>query len=307
MSRTRAEFTRLLFEWLNQVEGDAELPASAFKIAWRLAQHFDKDMLEGYPGSEHIAGKTKLGKATVLDMVRRLEARGHIAIDSGRPGRGHPHHYRMTVKGRPTDLFASDEKGQQADLFNGQKRSVYDSEKVGLHEIKGRPADMNHLREPLREQTPSTAPTAKAAPLATKVADRDIEIAFEEWWKAYPRRVEKKGAKTKYASILKRGEGTVAELLAGAKAYATECLGKDPRYVKHPTTWLNNGCWADERGSVSKPNGATAPDDAFWRERLQRFRENGIWAVPGPKPGERGCRVPSHILAEFNLLDGVTP
>jgi hypothetical protein len=41
--------------------------------------------------------------------------------------------------------------------------------------------------------------------------------------------------------------------------------GKDPRYVKHPTTWLNKGCWTDEH---AEPGGfgsrASDSTNAVW-------------------------------------------
>jgi hypothetical protein len=138
------------------------------------------------------------------------------------------------------------------------------------------------------------------------MTDREIGSAFDSWWKAYPKKQAKGQARKAYAAAIKKA--TVDQLEKGAERYAAERAGQDDKYTKHPATWLNGECWADERtATTSTPNGAKAPDDAFWRERVERFRENGIWAVPGPKPGERGCRVPSHILAELNLLDGVTP
>jgi hypothetical protein len=163
VSRTEKSYTSLKLDWLDQVESDADLPASAFKIAYRLSKHFDKDTLEGFPGIESIAEKTGLGKATVVDMVRRLEAHGHIAIKSGRPGRGHSHRYRMIIKGRPAEHFEDGEKGRPADLFEEEKRSVYESEKVGLREIKGRPAEQNTLEEHLKG-TPKRERASRAPP-----------------------------------------------------------------------------------------------------------------------------------------------
>ena len=34
--------------------------------------------------------------------------------------------------------------------------------------------------------------------------------------------------------------------LAGAQRYAAERKDQDPKYTKHPATWLNGGCWEDE-------------------------------------------------------------
>jgi hypothetical protein len=314
MSRSRAEFTRLVFAWLDQIEADPDLPASAFKIAYRLAQHFDKDTLECFPGIRFIADKTKLGIATVVDMTARLEANGHLAIIPGHSGRGNSHHYRMIRRGQQADLFDTDnnvrpterlranENVRPAEHSEGEKRSVCESETFGLHEKNVRPAEQNHLREPLREQNPSSSSAARPAPLATKVAEKAIEQAFEEWWKIYPRKVAKGAARKAYASALKKA--TAEQLKAGAGRYAAERAGQDERYTKHPATWLNGECWADERTTVAKPNGAKAPNDDFWRERLNHFvSTKGDWVgALGPKPGQHGCRVPGHVLAEFNVL-----
>ena len=78
-------------------------------------------------------------------------------------------------------------------------------------------------------------------PHTTRTRDEE----FDEFWRAYPRRVAKAGARAKWDAVVKRGIDP-AMLLAGAQRYATERAGTDPRYTKHPTTWLNQGCWDDE-------------------------------------------------------------
>jgi hypothetical protein len=39
---------------------------------------------------------------------------------------------------------------------------------------------------------------------------------------------------------------TAEEIIAGAHRYAAERADQDQKYTKHPTTWLNGGCWMDE-------------------------------------------------------------
>ena len=34
--------------------------------------------------------------------------------------------------------------------------------------------------------------------------------------------------------------------IAGAQRYAGERAGEDPKFTKHPATWLRGGCWEDE-------------------------------------------------------------
>ena len=64
--------------------------------------------------------------------------------------------------------------------------------------------------------------------------------------RVYPRHVARGAAERAYRRIVTKGEATEAELLAGAMRYAAAQDGKDPTYVKRPTTWLNAKCWLDE-------------------------------------------------------------
>jgi hypothetical protein len=69
---------------------------------------------------------------------------------------------------------------------------------------------------------------------------------FAEWWAQYPLKKGRKEAAKRYGQVVAKGEATPEDLLAGAMRYAAERSAQDPRYTKHPTTWLNQGCWADE-------------------------------------------------------------
>lgn len=67
---------------------------------------------------------------------------------------------------------------------------------------------------------------------------------FETWWKSYPRRVDKGRARKAYATAAKKAP--VEQLLAAAINYAASRAGQDPKFTKHPTTWLNAESWLDE-------------------------------------------------------------
>jgi hypothetical protein len=79
----------------------------------------------------------------------------------------------------------------------------------------------------------------------TRPTRHQIEEAFGRFWAAYPRRAAKLAAAKAFAAAVKRGADPEA-LIAGAARYAAERAGQDPRYTKHPATWLNGDCWADE-------------------------------------------------------------
>jgi hypothetical protein len=78
--------------------------------------------------------------------------------------------------------------------------------------------------------------SSKETPLTPLFAD------FEEFWKIYPRKVEKKAAFKAYCKA--RKTTSKDEIHQGASRYAQNC-GDDLRYVKHPAAWLNGERWND--------------------------------------------------------------
>lgn len=70
---------------------------------------------------------------------------------------------------------------------------------------------------------------------------------FDAFWDAYPRRVGKKAAEKAYAKAITGLNGTEdphGKILRAVQTYAAEVT--DPKFIAHPTTWLNGGRWDDE-------------------------------------------------------------
>jgi hypothetical protein len=154
-------------------------------------------------------------------------------------------------------------------------------------------------------------PLPTKTPPNPQAGSGDPARVFDEWYKAYPRKVGRGQAEKAYATALKHAPPDL--LLAAAVRYAELKAGSDPRYVKHPATWLNGKCWLDEELGLDRPSpdrpappGISPPprrDDAEasqWRVRLKGLKAKGFWMANhwGPKPGEPGCRVPQDILDE---------
>jgi hypothetical protein len=97
-------------------------------------------------------------------------------------------------------------------------------------------------------------------------------------------------------------------LLAKAKAFASSWAARpreDRKYIKHPATWLNGGCYDDEPEATASQAAALPPvvspskfTDADWRSFLKLLTDKNQWpeSYLGPRPGEQGCWVPSHLL-----------
>lgn len=90
-----------------------------------------------------------------------------------------------------------------------------------------------------------------------------------QFWVVFPRRTEKKAAMAKLDAIRKSGKVTWSRFLAGVNRYAMHVAstGTEERYVKHPTTWLNRGCWDDEF-TIRNGGSTNETDRRFNSERV---------------------------------------
>jgi hypothetical protein len=76
---------------------------------------------------------------------------------------------------------------------------------------------------------------------------------FEEFWKVYPRKIEKKQAATKFRAKIK--QHNLSTIVEGTKAYVQflEENQTDKKYIKHAATFLNNDSFLEYSGSSEEP------------------------------------------------------
>ena len=63
---------------------------------------------------------------------------------------------------------------------------------------------------------------------------------FETFWKAFPRRIGKGEAARKWAALKPPLDAVLKALAWQVPAWT------DPKFIPHPTTWLNRHGWLDE-------------------------------------------------------------
>jgi hypothetical protein len=86
---------------------------------------------------------------------------------------------------------------------------------------------------------------------------------FNEFWKEYPRKLDKGAAFKAFRSAIKRA--TFEDILAGVIQYSKDPT-RDPEFTKYPATWLNADSWENEI--------APSPDsEAAERSRIRREKE----------------------------------
>lgn len=70
-------------------------------------------------------------------------------------------------------------------------------------------------------------------------------MSFDDFWKAYPRKVGKLAASRAYDRALKHA--TAEQIQSGLESFLeAKPWGDDMQFCPHPTTWLNQGRWDDE-------------------------------------------------------------
>lgn len=174
---------------------------------------------------------------------------------------------------------------------------------VAVSDNQGDLFDMLHEVEIVEDETPSDtlidvpasqelAIAAPKAPVKAKKSKKrnDYPDDFEEFWRTYPRREDKKKAFTVWQKALKGG-ATADEIIAGAVRYAKYRAGEPEQYTKHPSTWLNGDCWENEYstagmgygsgqyGSRLSPEEAALNREAIASTFADRLREWGYSSV----------------------------
>jgi hypothetical protein len=102
-----------------------------------------------------------------------------------------------------------------------------------------------------RESSPPSMPAPERKPKPGSDDDPD----WVKFWSIYPMKKSKDGARKSWASAIKKA--AAAEIIAGAERYRDDPR-RNPEFTKHPTTWLNQGCWTDEPTPAARSTGATS-------------------------------------------------
>lgn len=118
------------------------------------------------------------------------------------------------------------------------------------------PADL-----PLAGFPSSENPTPKKNIVKEEQVKKNNDELFQEFWNAYPRKLDKAKAFRAFKSALKRTK--FEDILAGVIAYRNDPK-RDPDFTKYPATWLNNDSWE---------NAAIAPETEASKIRKEKERQ----------------------------------
>ncbi|MDJ0950940.1 MAG: hypothetical protein QNJ94_18670 [Alphaproteobacteria bacterium] len=108
-----------------------------------------------------------------------------------------------------------------------------------------------------------------------------VDADFEEFWNWYPRKVGKAPALQAYRTARRTtSQQTLCEAVA---RYRAQVAGKEPQFILHPKTWLNQRRWEDEEaGSNGEDRTPLSPEErqALDRKWLTIYDRDGLDAIP---------------------------
>jgi hypothetical protein len=187
----------------------------------------------------------RVGKIKDTVLAQRLQALERVGLIE-----------TYTVKGRPLIQIKTWADHQQV----RNKKSRYpgiENADINCYQLQSNDINRNQLiaidgpiqSNPIQSESnpiqSADSPSADCE-IGTKAQHlRKVESFFEAWWKTYPRREDKKKAREAFARQfpfgLSKGDlnARIENLEAHTSRYNKEAMGREPRYVKLPATFLN--------------------------------------------------------------------
>lgn len=283
--------TTALFAWLNQVKADnsASLPASAFKVAFELGQYVNKTLfsneraLIAWPALETIAAGIAMSERTARDMVKRLEARGHLSIEVGH-GPGHPSRYLFLMKNRQQAAgFIEEQSGSRLPLSKEQNRQPAATKPAGCRTETGSRLPTNHCEPSFKHEGGRTR--------ATFIPD-DFRLTGE----TYTAALSKLGSKDAVDRLTERFVNYHRQV-DGRSAKSRDWQAKFLLWVVED---------AGKPGRVTSSSGnAHGITDAEWDDMASTYvRFDGRWnsrGIYGPPPSDPACVMPEKFWIKHNI------
>lgn len=265
--------------------------SSAKLVLARLADIANDTGGSIYPSVPRIAGDCDLGERTVQEALRRLQGLGVLLLVreadcAARESR----EYRIDLTALkaliPSDHVPSSNPASGARFAPDANpapganitpdaniappwREVRTSPGAGFAHQPPEEPPCNHHENLLLEIEPQNCPADPSTHAVTgepvaKLEHREVpqptgnvDVEFQEWYAIYPRKEDPKKARNAYWKARKEGV-SADELLEGVRRYASQVRAerRERKFIKHPTSWLNAGSWANELETSSS---ATAP------------------------------------------------
>lgn len=119
----------------------------------------------------------------------------------------------------------------------------------------GKPADYSETTSETSSETTGEESSGELSPRTRAMAQKEeARKEAEVWYGAYPRKVKRPAAIRLYVHMrLKNEIPPLPLLLAGLERQKADPYWSDPKYIPHPTSYLNNARWEDKEALPPPP------------------------------------------------------
>jgi hypothetical protein len=269
-------FTSRKLDWIEHIISDQRLTDLQKVVAVALSFYFNRGTDGGYVKQKVLAKKVGCSRRAVQLAIDALAEAGHISVEIG-TGEEETNIYTMLNAAAEETISEPDNDPPCESPFapHANPRSHPPGIQIRTpceppfaHKEPVQEPVQTPVQETCAEESPSTIDSSRGAvnvPMIINIENTittESQTGFDQFWQIFPRKVAKGAALKAYTRIIKSKHATESELLSGAIRYAQEQRGADPRYVKHPATWLNGWCWQDQPQMPARLGKITQADTA---------------------------------------------
>lgn len=274
-------FTADKLAWLEQVQDDAALSATAFAVAFGIARHLNRETGDAWPSQATLGEMAGVSDRQIRKLLKLLQCQGHLDIQTG--GFHRPDRYRPILRDRNS---SSSHDRNHSSALTPQDRNSSSRE-------TGTPVPPNPLKEPFERIAAAVSPEC----------EMESPAIFSMIPTGSSGRSNRALVRKAVASLEAEGVSPKALRIAVAHFVAESPNAKDQngRFMGAAHTWLT-----DKRGwEAYLPNADQIfldgrPDvEKTWLYRVRSWQRLGRWKTDddGPAPDAQNTRVPRDILA----------
>ncbi|KTW08572.1 helix-turn-helix domain-containing protein [Staphylococcus warneri] len=192
-----------------------------------------------YPSVKLIKHELNIGKQRYQRARKELENAGYLQVDRKQNG---------NIYG--SNLYTVYHNPRQVDS------QPVDSQPVEIQSVDNQPTTINSFT--INSSTNNSNTINNSATEVTRER-------FEEWWKLYDKKKDKKPSYTKFKSCLKKH--SFEQIMQGTREYLKTI--KDKQYQKYPKTFLNSESYMNDYSEELQTNGMSQLermkyDESYW-------------------------------------------
>jgi uncharacterized protein YdaU (DUF1376 family) len=258
--------------WMDGTENLSDAAYRAYHVVVQLIMLNEGPIT---PNDRGIAGRCNQTVKTFTKALAELLDAGKLTLRDGR-----------ICNARAAAELSFVEKNRENAGKGGKTRAFREKARENERSAASKPLENKDAPQAPLEAVPSLKDETRldktvekeATPLPLLVTDDFPDDGFEQWWKIQPNKVAKPAAEKAFNKVRKLKLATYAQLMGGLLRY----IATKPEHYDwcHPTTWLNQGRWADQpaptadRGTVHpfRPRQSPADDRA---DALQALKYGG--------------------------------